>query len=191
MNGIQLSDDSVAQIEKDSLTNDTNAFFTHVAFSNDDVSRQTPLCSLESFLLQDVSVMTVIHCGFLIFELITTVMEINSLAGYFFGITDFVLVFLNRDHHTTANTSTTTKKRNEDNTYCHMITHAHTNTSQTHHKHITKNHKHTKHNTHFQHRCRPTSFQVARGLHSYTRTVVSCMMRACSADQEWAKVHAL
>ena len=29
----------------------------------------------------------------------------------------------------------------------------------------------------FQHRCRPTSFQVVRGLHRNTQTSVSCIMR--------------
>ena len=40
----------------------------------------------------------------------------------------------------------------------------------------TNAHKH-RHITHFQHRYRPTSFQVARGLHSYARAVASCMIR--------------
>ena len=40
-----------------------------------------------------------------------------------------------------------------------------------------------KHITQFQHRYKPISFQVARGLHKYARTVVSCMTRTCSATQ--------
>ena len=51
----------------------------------------------------------------------------------------------------------------------------------------TNNTTHTntnKHITHFQHRYRPTSFQVARGLHSYARTVVSCMIRTCWPNSE-------
>ena len=63
---------------------------------------------------------------------------------------------------------------------------SHTNTCS--HNQTQTNHKHI---TYFQHRYRPTSFQVARGLHSKTRTVVSCMKRTCSHDREWAKAHAL
>ena len=60
-----------------------------------------------------------------------------------------------------------------------------TTTQQPTHRHI------PTHNTHFEHRYRPTSLQVARGLHSYTRTVVSCMMWTCSPNREWTEAHAL
>ena len=80
-------------------------------------------------------------------------MEINSFAGYFFGIVDFVFSFLNRHHHATANASTPTLTQPTTQRRQHILTH-------------------TKHNTHFQHRYRPTSLQVARGLHSYAMTVV-------------------
>ena len=56
----------------------------------------------------------------------------------------------------------------------------------------TNNTTHTNtysHITHFQHRYRPTSLQVARGLHSHTRTVVSCVMRTCSPDSEPRYMH--
>ena len=82
--------------------------------------------------------------------LIKTVMEINSLAGHFLKLQDFVLVFFfepsppHNSQRIDANTDAT------NNT-------THTNTN--------------KHITHFQHRYRPTSLQVARGLHSYAKTV--------------------
>ena len=69
------------------------------------------------------------------------------------------------------------QKHNENNTYSHIPTH--TNTYQ----HLT-----TRINT--TQTCRPISFQVARRLHSYARTGVSCMMRTCSVNKERAKVHA-
>ena len=108
------------------------------------------------------SVIFVIQCGSNFFELIKTVMGINSLAGlfFFFEITDVVFFFFfepSSPHNSQRIAGN--QQHNEDNTYQHKLTHTNT----------------TKHNTHFQHRHRPTSFQVARGLHSYARTVVSCM----------------
>ena len=40
----------------------------------------------------------------------------------------------------------------------------------------------------FQHRHRPTPFQVARGLHRNALTNVYCMMRTCSSNKEWVTV---
>ena len=85
-------------------------------------------------------------------------MGINSFAGHFFEITDVVFfLFLNRHHRTTSQNNTRQ--------------HAHSTDS-----------SHFKTLLHLPHRNKPTSFQVARGLHlhSKTRTVVSCMMRTCS-----------
>ena len=128
-----------------------------------------------------------------------TVMEKFS-RGIFSVIADVVLVFFEPssphnsqriDGNTDATNNTT--KTTHTNTYYHIL--AHTNT---YYKHIpphTTTYQHNQtpptHNTHFQHRYRPTSFQVARSLHSYARTVVSCMIRTCSANKDWAKVHAL
>ena len=42
----------------------------------------------------------------------------------------------------------------------------------------------------FQHRYRPTSFHVARCLHRNKSINVSCMVRTCSPDKEWATVRA-
>ena len=89
------------------------------------------------------TVMTVIQCFFeIFFELIKTVMVINSLAGHFFEITD-VFFFFNRHHRTTANAQTQTLTE------------------------PTKTTK-TSHTTYypFPAQIRPTSFHVARGLHS-------------------------
>ena len=99
------------------------------------------------------TVMTVIQCGFIFFESIKTVMEINSLTGPFF--LNYRRRFVNRHHHTTANASTATN-----------------NTTKTTHSNT------TKHNTHFQHRCMPTSFQVARGLHRKHQD--SCFLHAAN-----------
>ena len=90
---------------------------------------------------------------------------------FFLKLQTSFFFFLNRDRHTTANASTATNNTTKTNTYQHKLTHTNT----------------TKHNTHFQHRHRPTSFQVARGLHRYARTVVSCMMRTCSPNREWTE----
>ena len=80
----------------------------------------------------------------------------------------------------TNNTTKTTHQHmlSHTVTYCHILTH--TNTTE-HHQNT------TKHNTHFQHRYRPASFQVAPGLHSNTRTVLSCMMRTCSPNRNGPK----
>ena len=101
-------------------------------------------------------------------------MEMNSLAGYFSVITDVVLVFLNRHHHTTANASTATNNTTKTIHYYHIMTHAHT----------------TKHN---QTQTPPNTTPISStdtGLpnskwhDSYARTVVSCMMRRCSLHKE-------
>ena len=97
--------------------------------------------------------------------------------GIFSVITDFFFFLSNRHHHTTANASTPTLSQPTTQRRQHIPTHTGT------YEHILTHH-------HFQHRCRPTSFQVARGLHSYARTVVSCMMWTCSFNKEWTKVHA-
>ena len=64
-------------------------------------------------------------------------MEINSLAGNFFLNYRFRFwSFLNRHHHTAANASDGNQQHNEDNTYYHILTHAHTTKhkqTQTHH----------------------------------------------------------
>ena len=51
----------------------------------------------------------------------------------------------------------------------------------------------TPHQAHFsfQHRHSPTSFQVIRGLHRNTWTLVSCMMRTSQTNKEWAMAPAL
>ena len=49
----------------------------------------------------------------------------------------------------------------------------------------TYQHAHQAHSS-FQDRYRPTSFQVARGLHRNTWTIVSCMMWTCQTNKEWA-----
>ena len=92
-------------------------------------------------------------------------------------ITDVVLVSFEPSSPHYSQRIDGNEQHNEDNTYYHILTHAHT----------TKN----KQTQTFRHRYRPTSFQVARGLHSYTRTVVSCMMRMCSHHKEGSTTHAL
>ena len=67
------------------------------------------------------------------------------------------------------------QQHNEDNTYYQKITHT-TNCYHT----LTQSNT-TKHNTHFQQRYMP--------LHSKWHD--SCMLRTCSANKEWTKVHAL
>ena len=119
-----------------------------------------------------------IQCVF--FELIKTVQGINFLQRNLSTITDIVLVFFEPSSPHNSQRIDGNQQHNEDNTYCHIITHAHT----TKHNQKQTQPNTNKHITHFQHRYRPTSFQVARGLQSHTRTVVSCMMRTCSPDKE-------
>ena len=110
--------------------------------------------------------MTVIQCVF--FELIKTVMGLNSLAGHFFEITDVVFSSEPSPPHNSQRIDA-----NTDSTNNTMKT---TLTTQT---NITK-HNQTQTHHPFQHRYMATPFQVARGLHSHAGTVVSCMLRTCS-----------
>ena len=75
--------------------------------------------------------------------------------------------------------------RRQRHTTSHINTyqHAHKHTAQTHHTHQA--------HFSFQHRYRPTSFQVARGLHRNPETIVSCMMRTCQTNKEWAMADAV
>ena len=50
-------------------------------------------CRFNRFSKKLKTVMTVIQCGLKFFELIKTVMEINSLARHFFATTDLVFFF--------------------------------------------------------------------------------------------------
>ena len=100
----------------------------------------------------------VILCVFFFFaNFLKTVLGINSLAGLF-EITDLVFSSFNRHHHTTANASTPTLTQPTEQRRHHIPPHTTT------YYHILPHTNTTKHNTHFQHRYRPT-FQVARGLH--------------------------
>ena len=95
-------------------------------------------------------------------------MGTNSLAGHYlklqisFFLTRFFFFFLT----VTATQQPTHRRQHcrnqqnkEDNTYHHILPLTTT------YYHIPTQPNTTKHNTHFQHRYRPTSFQVARGLH--------------------------
>ena len=136
-----------------------------------------PVCTIPAQIITDLTwcrfifsnecktVLTVTQCGF--FKLILICNGKNSLAGYFSVITDVVFFLLSRHHHTTANASPPTLTRPTTQRRRHILTHTNTYLQI----------------THFQHRCRPTSFQVARGLHSYARTVLSCTMRTRSGPR--------
>ena len=108
------------------------------------------------FFESSKSVKFVIRCGLIFFELIKTVM-VNSLAGHFFLKlqTSFFSSQPSPPHNSQridANTDAT-GKTTHTTTYYHILTQPNT----------------TKPNTQFQHRYRPTSFQVARGLHRNTQ----------------------
>ena len=114
----------------------------------------------------------------------------KSLAGYLSVITDVVLVSFEPLSPHNSQRIDGNQQHNEDNTYYHILTHAHTTKhhqtppNTTKHKHITNT---TKHNTHFQDRYRPTSFQVERGLHRSTWTNDFCMVRTVSPNRECPK----
>ena len=108
-------------------------------------------------------------------------------AGYFSVITDFILVFFEPSSPHNSQRLDGNQQHNEDNTYYHMITHAHT----------TK-HNQTQPNTNTSQtpqNTTPTSSTDAGPLHSKwheactgnTKTVVSCMLRTCSANREWTE----
>ena len=61
-NGLKLTDDSVTRLKNEFAENDPNVFFSYVPFWNDDTERPVGVCSLETFLLQnmDVSVKVII-----------------------------------------------------------------------------------------------------------------------------------
>ena len=107
-------------------------------------------------------------------------MVISFLRGNLSTITDVIFFLWNRHG-----------RHNDDNTLHHMS--IHTNTSIHINTHRNTQHRHTTQPStfSFQHRYRPTSFQVARGLHRNPLTTVSCMMRTCPPGREWAKAHAL
>ena len=84
-------------------------------------------------------------------------MEINSLAGLFFEITDVVFLpfFEPSPPHYSQRIDANTDATNKTTNTTHTTTYHHIPTQRT----------TTKHITHFQHRYRPTPFQVARGVH--------------------------
>ena len=93
------------------------------------------------------------------FELIKNCNGDKFSGGTFFEITDvFFFSFLNRHHHTTANAPTPTLTQPTTQRRQHILTHTDTCS------HILTQPNTTKHITHFQHRYRPTSFQVAQVL---------------------------
>ena len=55
-NGLQQIDDSVTRLKNELAENDPNVFFSYVSFSGDDTERPAELCSLETFLKQDMDV---------------------------------------------------------------------------------------------------------------------------------------
>ena len=71
----------------------------------------------------------------------------------------------------------------------HINTYHNINTYQHAQQHCTDTPHHQAHFS-FQHRYRPTSFHVARGLHRKNLINVSCMMGTCSPDKEWTTVRA-
>ena len=111
-------------------------------------------------------VIFVIQCGFLFFSNEKKNRHGDKFSGGTFFLklqTSFFL--LNRHHRTTANAQTPTLTQPTTQRRQHILT------------------RPNKHITHFHDRYMPTSLQVARGLHSYAGTVVSCMIRTCSAKQ--------
>ena len=72
------------------------------------------------------------------FELIKTAVEINSFAGYFWNYRFRFGHFFEPSSPHNSQRIDGNRQHNEDNTYYHIITHAHTtkhNQTQTHHKH--------------------------------------------------------
>ena len=55
-NGPQLIDDSATRLKNELGENDPNVFFSYIPFSDDDTERPSEVCSLETFLLQDMDV---------------------------------------------------------------------------------------------------------------------------------------
>ena len=53
-NGRHLIDDSVTRLKNELAENDSNVFFSSVPFLNDNTERFSGVCSLETFLLQDM-----------------------------------------------------------------------------------------------------------------------------------------
>ena len=55
-NGQLLIDDSATRLKNELGENDPNVFFSCIPFSDDDTERPAEVCSLETFLLQDMDV---------------------------------------------------------------------------------------------------------------------------------------
>ena len=136
--------------------------------------------------------LTVMVCVFFL-----TVMEINPQRSDLCAITDVVFFWRNRLGRGIFFVSPHNRPLNDDDPSHHKTDTTHHVTS----RHIKSRHVPSHHHSStlleantahcpFQHRCRPTSFEVARGLHRNTKTNVSCMMRTCSPYRDWAKVHA-
>ena len=133
-------------------------------------------------------------------------MEINSFAGYFPLITDVVLVFFEPSSPHNSQRIDGNQQHNEDNTYYHIKPHAHTTKhKQTQTETQTKNKNRHTDTSPIANTGRPTSFQVARGLHSFwirtssvkqgvsqsTGTLTLWQVRAVCAQREpdWTSDH--
>ena len=116
--------------------------------------------------------------------LIKIVMEISSLAGFFWNCRFlFDLCWTVITTQQPMHRRQPTKQRRQhflsyNNACSHNQTQPNTNTNT------------TKHNTHFQHKCMPTSFQVARGLHD-TNMFAKQGMRQCTGTLTLRQVRAV
>ena len=54
-NGLQYTDDSVTRLRNEFATNDPNVVFSYIPFQDDDMEGLVEMCSLEMFLLPNVS----------------------------------------------------------------------------------------------------------------------------------------